>query len=430
MASTEFFESGLNKWLSTDKPARADFIRDNQIIDEKVLWKEDFKDNYDADSTVKQAGGISNFVDGKVAGTVKQGLDDAVEQLRATSMLKEDYAFDATASISGIEDNAELHINSVYSHTGATYDVRFIVPETYKNGMPIFIDDQLVTVKDQTGEAIEFDVKPGIPAVLTRKESEAFFKIGGGGQLGYEVVGSAVQPSPKKGKVTIWVKTEKPMNKNIPWITAQNAYNPGAAQEGCVVITGNFNGQQGYAGMKDGKYGQHWFQPVKAAQVVNGVLAPRAMQIWDGSKWGGAFPANYIVFENGVMKQGHYILKGSNWGQGWDSEYGTFWVRSAGYMYNSYGIGAYLNPAIDVTIYSTCKWTVSAANGEIKYSGLTTSPGGTTFNGVCKDGAGTFTADISNLRGSYYFAIATQASGNNSDPNYNANISVSYLEFS
>ena len=33
MASTNKFSSGLNKWISTDKPSRNDFVNDNTILD-------------------------------------------------------------------------------------------------------------------------------------------------------------------------------------------------------------------------------------------------------------------------------------------------------------------------------------------------------------------------------------------------------------
>ena len=42
MSSTYQFESGLNDWIDTDKPTRADFVRDNSILTEKVMWTEDY----------------------------------------------------------------------------------------------------------------------------------------------------------------------------------------------------------------------------------------------------------------------------------------------------------------------------------------------------------------------------------------------------
>lgn len=62
MASTTKFSSGLNKWVETDKPARLDFVSDNQILDDNALWKE----HYDKNSEVKNAGGISDYVNSKM----------------------------------------------------------------------------------------------------------------------------------------------------------------------------------------------------------------------------------------------------------------------------------------------------------------------------------------------------------------------------
>ncbi len=36
MSSSNFFPSGLNKWDASDKPQRMDFVRDNEIIDERL----------------------------------------------------------------------------------------------------------------------------------------------------------------------------------------------------------------------------------------------------------------------------------------------------------------------------------------------------------------------------------------------------------
>ena len=42
MSSTYQFDSGLNDWIDTDKPTRADFVRDNSILTEKAMWAEDY----------------------------------------------------------------------------------------------------------------------------------------------------------------------------------------------------------------------------------------------------------------------------------------------------------------------------------------------------------------------------------------------------
>ena len=40
MGSTYKFPSGLNNWIDSDQPERMDFVDDNEIIDENVMWKE------------------------------------------------------------------------------------------------------------------------------------------------------------------------------------------------------------------------------------------------------------------------------------------------------------------------------------------------------------------------------------------------------
>ena len=57
MSSTYQFESGLNDWIDTDKPTRVDFVRDNRILTEKVMWAE----NYDPTGEVG-AVGIAAYV--------------------------------------------------------------------------------------------------------------------------------------------------------------------------------------------------------------------------------------------------------------------------------------------------------------------------------------------------------------------------------
>lgn len=58
MKSSHKFPSGLNNWVDSDKPVRADFVADNKTLDENVLWK----NVYDPDDDVARAGGISGYV--------------------------------------------------------------------------------------------------------------------------------------------------------------------------------------------------------------------------------------------------------------------------------------------------------------------------------------------------------------------------------
>ena len=62
MGSMNKFPSGLNNWVDSDKPERIDFVTDNEIIDENVMWKDD----YDPNGTIAAVGGIEQAVQSAV----------------------------------------------------------------------------------------------------------------------------------------------------------------------------------------------------------------------------------------------------------------------------------------------------------------------------------------------------------------------------
>jgi len=47
MSSTNKFSTGLNNWTDNDKPERSDFVSDNSILSNDVMWKEDYDQNGD-----------------------------------------------------------------------------------------------------------------------------------------------------------------------------------------------------------------------------------------------------------------------------------------------------------------------------------------------------------------------------------------------
>lgn len=65
MSSSAQFPSGLNDWAASDKPMRADFVRDNEILDQNAMWKAE----YDPTKSVKTAGGIPAYVSGASVGS-------------------------------------------------------------------------------------------------------------------------------------------------------------------------------------------------------------------------------------------------------------------------------------------------------------------------------------------------------------------------
>lgn len=45
MSSSYKFESGLNNWVGSDKPARTDFVNDNEILTSEAMWKATYDTN-------------------------------------------------------------------------------------------------------------------------------------------------------------------------------------------------------------------------------------------------------------------------------------------------------------------------------------------------------------------------------------------------
>lgn len=45
MSSTYKLESGLNNWIGSDKPTRADFVADNEILTSNAMWKATYDAN-------------------------------------------------------------------------------------------------------------------------------------------------------------------------------------------------------------------------------------------------------------------------------------------------------------------------------------------------------------------------------------------------
>ena len=95
MSSSSQFPSGLSNWTGADKPTRADFVRDNGILDENALWKQKYdptgavaarggiaeyaldRDRYDQDGSVAAAGGFAAYMQNQtIAGNMAKAEYD------------------------------------------------------------------------------------------------------------------------------------------------------------------------------------------------------------------------------------------------------------------------------------------------------------------------------------------------------------------
>lgn len=74
MSSSEQLPSGLNRWVHFDKPNRADFVRDNEIIDQNAMWKQD----YDEHGEVAALGGLSSYINQQVLSVTRTDVLQAV----------------------------------------------------------------------------------------------------------------------------------------------------------------------------------------------------------------------------------------------------------------------------------------------------------------------------------------------------------------
>lgn len=161
MSSSEQFPSGLNKWINSDKPARPDFVRDNEIIDQGAMWKS----VYDNDGAVALEGGIPGYVGQQSQLTLGDAQSFTQDYIRAYNRAV------ATAS------NDALEITSETVRDEDWYDVQFVAPETFDAAKQVVIDGDIVSVYTSDGSAVSSGAWILDTVVtLTKKGNSAFFK--------------------------------------------------------------------------------------------------------------------------------------------------------------------------------------------------------------------------------------------------------------
>ena len=206
MSSSTKFPSGLNNWAGSDKPTRLDFVADNEILDQNAMWK----DSYDLDGDVAQAGGISEFALAKSVydptGEVAQAGGVAVAIENAVSA-NEGYTV-CTHSKSG----------TVHTLTGcAGSNIKFTATADYSDGDTFLVVDtsnnsDACTAQTSDGKPIAGKCfAEGAVVVCYRIGNVLNFKTGGTG-LNYNIVVSAVRPSTAYEN-TLWVQSSIPLNR-------------------------------------------------------------------------------------------------------------------------------------------------------------------------------------------------------------------------
>jgi hypothetical protein len=115
----------------------------------------------------------------------------------------------ATASIA----NGTLVIESAYQKSGTYYAVQFVAPADFDPAQAVTIDGVTVSLTDLLGEPLSDAWKAGAPVTLTRRDTTAFFKTGGGGGLNFKVISVADEGSLPEtaAENTIAVVTDTPI---------------------------------------------------------------------------------------------------------------------------------------------------------------------------------------------------------------------------
>lgn len=424
MSSSAQFPSGLNNWAGSDKPTRSDFVNDNQLLDEKAMWKAAFDPKAepgDLTGPVEAAGGISAYAlpaaaydaGGVVAGA--GGIPNYVEGfITEQVMTKSAYAPDATAVIG----NGKLAVTSAYIRAGTQYDVRFAMPTGYAAGMEVTIDGALVMVCDQFGDEMPLDAAEGVPVTLARFGDRAFPNVGGAVSVNYDVVGGTTQPAGKENR--FWVNT----SQAIPKFYIKEIYGksndiwPGPMPQGTVIVC--MNGVQ--------------FPFVPYRGTKGAVMYPSSAYQWDGAAWvhrqvqfyyrGGWRELDKIIYDNGITAltwTPYTVSSGSA------SNTGSVLQLGASITSGSVPVAQMESSVIDVSPFKTLSFTIS--NSMVSNSpschtriGFRPSSGLVTYAAQANGWSavyytnaanidGTYVVDVSGVSGNQYFSIWQSVTG-------------------
>ena len=279
MSSSAKLPSGLNNWEDGDKPERMDFVTDNEILDQNVLWKDD----YDAVGVVAQSGGIEAYAMYRdtydPAGSVAAagGIMDAIQ-----------------SAVSGNEGySLYLHSKSGNVHTltnsaGGSV-IRFVATADFEDGDIFVVNGTACAANTIDGTLIEggFFVTGTVVSCFLNG-AQLNFRGGGGSRLNYSVVGGTSQPAAPKEN-TIWINTAVTISGYI-FQPAQPT-----AHQGRVWIQINFSAPVVTSNL------------IKSPLILGTTLGREmirlpilGIQIYNNSTW---VNVNAHMYENGVWTQ-------------------------------------------------------------------------------------------------------------------------------
>lgn len=160
MSSASKFSHGLNNWAGTDKPTRTDFVNDNEIVNDDVMWKED----YDATGAVLQAGGIENFAMSQTAYDPQGVVAQTTGGIPGYVLPKQAYDADGSVALEGgiaaAIDNAVQTMGgfSLFEHgkvgtlhhlTGVGQNIKFVATASFSLGDTIQVNGTAMNLRIQ-----------------------------------------------------------------------------------------------------------------------------------------------------------------------------------------------------------------------------------------------------------------------------------------
>lgn len=305
MGSSSKFPSGLNNWVDSDKPVRADFATDNKVLDENILWK----DIYDSDGAVAASGGIPGFsmaaVDYDSDGSVL-----AAGGIPGYTMSKSVYdPSGAVAQAGGIvaaiaqNDGFTLYTHSrsdgVHTLTAANDgpNVKFIATADFSVSDTFQINGVAYVAKTTNGRDWPDKMFLSGSVVVGYCSSGIFYAPVSGTSQNYDVVAvsdfSVMPVSPRVN--TIALQTETPIGYYmLDTVQPQKRVDNTELQSGDVWI-------------QLGSYSLYGFSTLPNNTAI---IYPLAAMQWDGSVWNHK---DAKIFQNGIWKDiSAFLLDHSN----------------------------------------------------------------------------------------------------------------------
>lgn len=311
MSSSSKFPSGLNNWAGTDKPTRADFVADNEILDENALWKADYdpdggvaqaggvtayalaKADYDPNGTVATAGGISGFALDKAS----YDSSGAIAQMGGIAA--------AIAANNGFSTYVHSKSGSVHSLTMANGgdNIKFISTADYANGDTFEVNGTACTAQMADGSSLPDDAfVSGAVVTCFRSGTVLNFKLGGV-VLNFVVMGGLTQPTSPSNN-TIWVQTDTAISgycfsPNIPASPVEGLAWIQTATDGSVV---EFNALKRDAII---------LHIIGTKQYINNAWVTKNGMIYLDNQWRDWI---YYVYNHGAISYGLSLKTGTSVG--------------------------------------------------------------------------------------------------------------------